>query len=120
MMKKPIDMSWDELQAHLDIFDRIEVNFYDGGVHKPFSGDSGIQVLRVTGATPQKNVKGEVTLNIQTDANFFGSGVHRIIGDKHIKNVLDNTSLSKSDKEEVLKALGVDKIPSGEPFITSN
>jgi hypothetical protein len=107
----PINWTWEELENQLAVFNHVEVNHYDGGEHKPFSGDSGVSVLRVTDVSPQKRADGKVLLHISTDSNFFGKGRHRIMSDEYIERIIEDvandidfkSNTPVSDATELLK-----------------
>lgn len=118
----PFTWSWDELENHLEIFDHVEVNFSDGGEHIPFSGDSGVTVLRVRDVTPQKQAGGKTLLHIGTDSNWFGKGRHRVLSDVYIEHIIEehtrhNFTLEQKDK--LLMAFGIGVPPVGEPTIST-
>ena len=125
--KKPYDWSWEELEEHLSIFDHVEVNFFDGGKHKPFGGDSGVSVLRVTDISPMKRADGKLILHVSTDSNWFGEGRHRIFSDEYIEKTIDqavdgmvSTMSPDGIKEIMRRAFGIGVEPAGQPYITSS
>lgn len=68
---QPYDMDWSELQRHIDIFDRIEVNYWDGDPRALQIEGGGVQVLRVTDISPTKTADKRVILHIMTEPFFF-------------------------------------------------
>jgi len=77
---------FDKLQAALDLFDKVEVGYWDGDprAHEIDNG-YGITVLRVTKVTPQHNAKGENILNIQTDSQWFNHDIMPIMSKAQVE-----------------------------------
>lgn len=119
MKKPPYKWSWEELEKHLAIFDRIEVTYFDGGEHVMFSGDSGVSVLRITDVSPVKSADDQVILHISTDSQWFSKERMRILPDSYIKETIEKVGLSADDEERVLKALKIGTPPPGEPHIAA-
>lgn len=127
--KEPYEWSWEDLEALVAVFDRVEVNFFDGGEHKPFSGDSGVSVLRVRSVEPTKTHDKKVYLHVSTDANWFAKGRNRILSDDYIEKLVRDTVAELDfsgqtphlDAEKaILKAFRIGEPPLGEPFIRSS
>jgi hypothetical protein len=117
MSKTPYEWSWEELEKHLEIFDRVEVNYFDGGEHRPFSGDSGISVLRVTDISPTKTADKKVVLHIATDSQWFTSERMRIMPDSYIEGIIKDLKLDADIEDRALKAFRIGVPPLEEPHI---
>ncbi len=120
MKKPPYEWSWEELEKHLEIFDRIEVTYFDGGEHKPFSGDSGVAVLRVTDVSPVKTADNKVNLHIGTDSQWFTKERMRIMPDSYIEKLIKEAGLATEEEDRLLKAFKIGVEPPSEPTIRSS
>ena len=78
---------FEELQKHIDVFDRVEVNYWDGDPRRLEIEGGGVAVLRVTHISPTHTADGKNVLCIGTDNQWFSKGITRMISQDELNKL---------------------------------